>query len=147
VSEYRIGEAAARADVTTRTLRYYEELGLLPPPRRTKGGARRYSEDDVEAVARIRELKDVMGLDLDAIRRIVGTEHRLRALREEFHERADDERRRQIVREAIELNDRLRTDLRARLDRMGRILRDLDDKADRYRARLAEIDGVPAGSG
>ena len=46
MSEHRIGELAARAGVTTRTIRYYEELGLLPPARRTSGGARRYTDDD-----------------------------------------------------------------------------------------------------
>jgi MerR family transcriptional regulator, repressor of the yfmOP operon len=139
VSECRIGEAAARAGVTTRTLRYYEELGLLAPSRRTTGGARRYTDNDVEAVERIRDLQDVMGLDLDAIRRIVGTENRIRELREEYRERADDARRREIITEAIELNDELRADMRTRLDRMHRVLQDLDAKAERYRSRLTEI--------
>ncbi|MGZ4114645.1 MAG: MerR family transcriptional regulator [Actinomycetota bacterium] len=138
MTEYRIGEIAVRAGVTTRTLRYYEELGLLSPSRRTAGGARRYTDDDVEAVERIRDLQDVMGLDLDAIRRIVGTENRIRELREEYHERADDARRREILTEAIDLNDELRRDMRTRLDRMHRFLQDLDEKAERYRARLAE---------
>ncbi|MGZ4109832.1 MAG: MerR family transcriptional regulator [Actinomycetota bacterium] len=142
MTEYRIGEIAVRAGVTTRTLRYYEELGLLSPSRRTAGGARRYTDDDVEAVERIRDLQDVMGLDLDAIRRIVGTENRIRELREEYHERADDARRREILTEAIDLNDELRRDVRTRLDRMHRFLQDLDEKAERYRARLAEAEPV-----
>jgi MerR family transcriptional regulator, repressor of the yfmOP operon len=142
VSELRIGEVAARAGVTARTLRYYEELGLLTPSRRTSGGARRYTDDDVEAVARIRDLQEMMGLDLEAIRRIVGTENRIRELREEYRERADDVRRREIVTEAIVLNDQLRADMRTRLERMERFLRDLDEKADRYRARLAEVEPV-----
>jgi MerR family transcriptional regulator, repressor of the yfmOP operon len=142
VSELRIGEVAARAGVTARTLRYYEELGLLTPSRRTSGGARRYTDEDVEAVARIRDLQEMMGLDLEAIRRIVGTENRIRELREEYRERADDVRRREIVTEAIELNDQLRADMRTRLERMERFLRDLDEKADRYRARLAEVEPV-----
>jgi hypothetical protein len=41
--ELRIGEAAARVGVSSRTLRYYEELGLLTPSGRTPGGARRYT--------------------------------------------------------------------------------------------------------
>jgi DNA-binding transcriptional MerR regulator len=138
VSEHRIGEVAARAGVTTRTLRYYEELGLLTPSSRTAGGARRYSDEDVAVLSRIRELRDVMGFDLQTIRRIVQTEGRLRELREEWHERADDARRREILTEAIALNDELRSAVRTRIARIERFLGDLDEKAARYRARLEE---------
>jgi MerR family transcriptional regulator, repressor of the yfmOP operon len=138
VNEYRIGEVANRAGVTTRTLRYYEELGLLQPSGRSPGGARRYSAEDVDVLVRIRELQDVMGLDLQTIRRIVQTEGHLRDLREEYQDRADARRRREILTEAIELNDELRVAVRARLDRIGQFLDDLDQKAARYRARLSE---------
>jgi MerR family transcriptional regulator, repressor of the yfmOP operon len=138
MSEQRIGEVAARTGVTTRTLRYYEELGLIRPSGRSPGGARRYSEDDIGAVERIRELQDVMGFDLQTIGRIVRAEGRLRELREEYHDRADDARRREILTEAIELNDELRVAVRAKLQRVERFLADLDDKAARYRSRLDE---------
>ncbi len=48
----RIGEAAERAGVSCRTLRYYEELGLLVPAGHSAGGARRYTGDDVERLRR-----------------------------------------------------------------------------------------------
>src|SRR5690606_36236170 len=51
----RIGELARRAGVSTRTLRYYEEQGLLTP-RRLPNGYRSYDEDAVEQVRRIRYL-------------------------------------------------------------------------------------------
>jgi DNA-binding transcriptional MerR regulator len=66
----RIGEAAARAAVSVRTLRYYEELGLLTPSAHSPGGARRYAEEDVARLARIRELKDLLGFDLDEVRTV-----------------------------------------------------------------------------
>jgi DNA-binding transcriptional MerR regulator len=137
----RIGEAAARAGVSRRTLRYYQELGLLEPTERTPGGARRYSEDDVAVVLRIRELQEVMGFDLDAIRVIVAAEVRLQRLRAEYRSgRADRRRRRQIVLEAMQINDELREQVRSRLKRTRAFLSDLDHKADRYREVLAELD-------
>lgn len=74
---YRIGQVAERVGVTTRTIRYYEELGLVSPSGHSPGGARRYSEEDVAGVRRIRELQELMGFDLQTIRRIVLAERRL----------------------------------------------------------------------
>ena len=72
----RIGEAAERAAVSVRTLRYYEELGLLTPSDYSPGGARRYAEEDVARLARIRELKDLLGFNLDEVRTVLTAELR-----------------------------------------------------------------------
>ncbi|WP_129306486.1 MerR family transcriptional regulator [Streptomyces sp. L2] len=65
----RIGELAARAGTTTRTLRYYEARGLLPA-RRDENGYRTYDEDDVRLLDQIRTLRDV-GFDLEETRPFV----------------------------------------------------------------------------
>lgn len=64
----RIGEVAERLGTTPRTLRFYEEQGLVRPAR-TAGGARRYDETDVERFRLILRLADV-GLSLQEIREI-----------------------------------------------------------------------------
>jgi len=53
----QIGEVAERTGVTQRTLRFYEEKGLLKPPTRMEGGFRLYSEDDVHRVEQIKQLQ------------------------------------------------------------------------------------------
>ena len=65
----RIGELARRAGVTTRTVRYYEGLGLLVS-RREGGGHRQYDEDALERMAKIDWLKR-MGLTLDEIAEVI----------------------------------------------------------------------------
>ncbi|MFH8608359.1 MerR family transcriptional regulator [Streptomyces sp. NPDC018029] len=65
----RIGELAARAGTTTRTLRYYESRGLLPA-RRSGNGYRTYDEDDVRLLEQIRTLQD-FGFDLEETRPFV----------------------------------------------------------------------------
>lgn len=139
---YRIGEIAAEAGVSTRTLRYYEELGLLAPSSHSPGGARRYDAQDVERLLRIRELQTVMGFNLDQIKRIVASEARLRELKREYH-RGGTERQRELVVEAMELNDGLRREVRDKLSRTQGFLEDLDAKAVRYRTVLKEL-GEPA---
>jgi DNA-binding transcriptional MerR regulator len=142
--ELRIGEEARTVGVTTRTIRYYEELGLLRPSGHSPGGARRYREPDVARLVRIKELQDLMGLDLDAIRTILHAEDRLQDLRAEYKTGDPSAaRREQIVREALEINTQLRERVQARLARAQAFLEGLESKAERYRALLGE----PAGTG
>ncbi|UCF97040.1 MAG: MerR family transcriptional regulator [Spirochaetaceae bacterium] len=66
---YRIGELAQQAGVTARTIRYYEELGILSAPVRPQARHRRYSEKDLLHLQRIQQLKEY-GLTLGEIREI-----------------------------------------------------------------------------
>src|SRR5438105_14016767 len=95
-ARYRIGEIAEAAGVSTRTLRYYEELDLLSPSGHSPGGARRYSDADLARVLRIRELQQLVGFNLDEIRTIVAAEARLEELRTEFRTGRSPSRDRQL---------------------------------------------------
>lgn len=129
----RIGEVAERAGVSPRTVRYYEEQGLMSPSSHSPGGARRYSEDDVARLLRIRELQDVMGFDLDEIRTVVDAEDRLAQLRREFRAGQPTTREREIVSEALAINARLRRQVKDKSAALERFLAELDAKAARYR--------------
>jgi DNA-binding transcriptional MerR regulator len=135
----RIGEAAESAGVSARTLRYYEELGLLHPARYSVGGARRYNDDDVERLRRIRELQELLGFDLGEIGDILRNEDQLAELRNEVQAGVTPERHRQILSEAMEINDRVRSLVRAKQERLGTMMQELDAKARRYRARAKEL--------
>jgi len=65
----RIGELASLFGVTTRTIRYYEELGLIEASNRTEGLHRRYPADVLVRLKRIEELK-ALGLTLGQIREV-----------------------------------------------------------------------------
>ncbi|MFE0450234.1 MerR family transcriptional regulator [Streptomyces sp. NPDC058914] len=65
----RIGDAAAAAGTTPRALRFYEERGLLPPPRRTATGQREYGPGEVARVRVIRELL-ALGLTVEDLRSV-----------------------------------------------------------------------------
>ncbi|MCA9823115.1 MAG: MerR family transcriptional regulator [Dehalococcoidia bacterium] len=70
----QIGEAAEQTGLTQRTLRYYEEKGLLRPPSRMDGGFRLYSQDDIERVENIRQLKELLGFSLADIKEMIEAE-------------------------------------------------------------------------
>lgn len=72
---FTIEQAATRTGMTKRTLRYYEEVGLLPPTDRTEGNYRRYSESDLQRLERIKELRDLLGFSLTEIRELLDAEN------------------------------------------------------------------------
>ena len=136
---FRIGEAARRAGVTTRTLRYYQELGLLQPSGATPGGNRLYSDDDVERLRRILELRDVMGFDLDRIKLFLGSEDRLAEMRAEVQQGASSARRGELVGEAFDLNRRMQEEIAQKQGVLAGVLAELRAKAVRYRETAAEL--------
>lgn len=137
-ARYRIGEVAEAAGVSTRTLRYYEELGLVSPSGYSSGGARRYSDADLAQVLRIRELQGLVGFNLEEIKTIVAAENRLDELRTEFRAGRSPQREQELVAEAIEINDRLREEMQAKLSRLETFLADLDARAALYRRRTKQ---------
>jgi DNA-binding transcriptional MerR regulator len=146
--ELRIGEAAARVGVSSRTLRYYEELGLLTPSGRTPGGARRYTDDDIGRLEHIRELQELMGFNLEEILEVVRIEDRLAGLRAEWLAGRPPERRAEILAEAMRYNANLRARVEAKIARLDQFLERLDAKRQRYREVQRELDTLlPAHNG
>lgn len=83
----RIGQLARQAGVALRTLRYYEELGLIQPVRRRPGGFRYYDETALQRLERIRQLKELLGFTLEEVRRILESENAVAELRAVFQHR------------------------------------------------------------
>jgi DNA-binding transcriptional MerR regulator len=139
-ARFRIGEVAKQAGVSPRTLRYYQELGLLDPAGLSPGGSRRYSSHDVNRLRRILELRDVMGFDLERINAILHAEDRLAELRQEVHAGVSTERYKDAVAEAITINNGMREQVQAKLAVLQTFLAELEDKAARYRQVARDLD-------
>lgn len=66
----QIGEVAERSGLSLRTLRHYDEIGLLTPSTRSDGGFRLYTEDDFERLMVIRRMKP-LGYSLEDMHRVM----------------------------------------------------------------------------
>ena len=93
----RIGEIAERSGVTPRTIRYYEELGLLPRGEREQGKHRVYTEEDVERLRELTRLRDLLGLSLDELRSMLIAEDARAEVRRRFHETDSREEQRELL--------------------------------------------------
>jgi len=132
-----IGAAAARSGCSERALRYYQQLGLIVPASTTPGGMRRYSEDDLARVARIRELQTLLGLNLDEIRTVLASDDRLAAIRAEYHAASEGSARRaQLLRQALEVREELASTVDAKIAALQGFRADLGATMDRVRALL-----------
>lgn len=138
----RIGEAAVLAGVSARTLRYYQEIGLLTPAGTTVGGARRYSEADVARVGRIRHLRDLVGLDLNEVGRVLAAEDRLAAIKREWFEDLSTRRQVALLEEAVAINAEVQDIVRAKMRGLTEFLAGLEERSVHYRRKLREIDGA-----
>ncbi len=145
---WRIGELAKLTGVTTRTLRYWEELGLIHPASVGPGGERYFEDTHVARVGRIRSLQELLGFSLSEVRAVLDAEDVdvLDRVRSKLGSPGlSIEERRALLEEGIEANDALLVRLEDTLARIesfrdervasrGRLreaIRALDEEADR----------------
>lgn len=98
----RIGELAELTGTTPRTIRYYEEIGLLPgPDDREQGKHRSYSEADVERVREIIRLRDLLGLSLEELSKLLEAETARAEIRRKFRQTEDPDTQRRLLNESL----------------------------------------------
>jgi DNA-binding transcriptional MerR regulator len=130
----RIQEVAATLGLTTRTIRYYEEIGLLRPAARSGGDYRLYDEDDVERLRFIKDLRDEAGFSLAEISRMLEDEAARTRNHDRFRETSDEVERRAIIADALDRVDRQISSLQAKSERLATMI----EEAKSRRAHLVE---------
>jgi DNA-binding transcriptional MerR regulator len=136
----RIQEAAAETGLTPRSIRYYEELGLLSPAARSDGAYRLYDPDDIERLRFIRGLRDDAGFSLAEIGELLGDEQARARNRVLFRSAHSNEERRPIVIDALERVDRQVATLRRKVERLEAMVSDAEARRVHLLAHLEDIE-------
>ena len=136
----RIGEVAQLTGTTPRTIRYYEEIGLMPgAANRVQGQHRCYSQADVDRVKEIVRLRDLLGLSLEQLSKLLEAETARAELRREYHATEDPGDRARILEEALtHITSQLEL-VSARSKELRQLERELTEKRDSVIGRLAEL--------
>lgn len=126
MKKYKIDEVSKSSGLTKRTIRYYEELGLLPPPERTDGGMRLYTQEHIDRLGQIVNARDVLGFSLQEILEFVAIREELSSQSQMYRNSIDaEEKRRQLV----ELERNVATQLRLidqKLEKMTQFRKEID---------------------
>ena len=139
---YRIGEAAEAAGVTPRTIRYYEEIGLLGPAGdRLKGSHRLYSDADVERLRELVRLRDLLGVSLEELTRLADTIEIRANLRDQWATSTDDADRLRILEAAVVNVERQLELVHARQRSLAEFEAERTTKLANLRRQIAELGG------
>jgi DNA-binding transcriptional MerR regulator len=135
----RIGEVAELTGVTPRTIRYYEEIGLLGgEAERAAGKHRVYTEGEVERLGEIVRLRDLLGLSLEQLSQLLEAESARAHLRVEYHQtEAPAERLRILVQLQEHIGNQLEL-VRSRLTELTELAGELETKQKRVEQLIRE---------
>ena len=136
---YQIGEVTEITGLTHRTLRYYEELGLLGEREHAPGKHRVYTDQDLERISRIMRFKELMGHQLSEIKELIDLDQERQSLREEAAtagSKAEKARKLERIREIFvkELGF-----LRERQSRLGEVERLLTERIKDVEADIRKL--------
>jgi DNA-binding transcriptional MerR regulator len=135
----RIGELAELTGTTPRTIRYYEEIGLLGGgAERVQGKHRCYTEADVEWVREVVRLRDLLGLSLEQLSQLLEAESARAHLRREYKETEAPEERRRILERALEHIGTQLGLVRSRLEELTKLGGELEDRQKLVKQRIRE---------
>lgn len=132
----RIGELARLVGTTARTIRYYEEQGLLPRVAdRAAGKHRLYDEQDAERLKELLRMRNLLGVPLEELRELVAVDDERAVLRDELRRTRSAAERRRILRRLDALAERQL----AAVERRAEELDVLREEIEARRARIAEL--------
>src|SRR5437762_7217553 len=130
----QIGEVADRTGVTQRTLRFYEERGLLKPPTRLEGGFRLYSNEDILRVEQIKRLQNLLGLTLAEIKDMVEGEEIRSEMKATYRPDLEPAERLRRVSHLLVVTERQREIIDHKITALREMQSDFEEKIKRYKA-------------
>ena len=137
----RIQDVAAEVGLTPRSIRYYEELGLLRPAARSEGAYRLYDADDLARLTFIKGLRDDAGFSLAEVGQLLEDEEARARNRERYRETESSEERRRILEDAMERVDRQTSSLRQKVQRLETMIEDAEGRRAHLLSHLSDLDG------
>ncbi|PEF69530.1 MerR family transcriptional regulator [Bacillus cereus] len=123
---YKIDEVTKQVGLTKRTLRYYEEIGLIDPPERSEGNIRLYTDEDIARIKRIVEAKEVLGITLQEMQHFLSLKERMEQRRS-----SENPRDREVIQEIKEMLEQQVQTLDEKMEQMQRVKAELEDSLHR----------------
>ncbi len=138
----RIGDVARLAGTTPRTIRYYEEIGLLPEtPARPSGQHRLYTAAEVQRLREVMRLKHLLGVSLEELKTLLSAEQARATVRAQLRqEDVDPVRRRELLSESLGHIERQLELVEHRAVELAKLKQELTETRRRVRRLLRELE-------
>ena len=136
----RIQVVADQVGLTTRSIRYYEEIGLMKPAARSDGAYRLYDSDDVARLQFIKALRDETGFSLAEIGQLLEDESARQSIGARFRASADPRERRALLHDGIARIDRQVATLRGKIERIDEMIVSAEARRTHLEDHLAELE-------
>ncbi|AOL33348.1 MULTISPECIES: MerR family transcriptional regulator [Geobacillus] len=138
MERFKIDDVAKATGLTKRTIRYYEEIGLIKPPARSEKGTRLYTADDIEQLKNIIAAREVLGFSLQELHHFLTLKEKIETHRAEYRQAAaSSEQRRELEQMAAGLHQQIAM-LDDKMKKMTALKQELNQMAERIDAILKE---------
>ncbi|NGY86295.1 MerR family transcriptional regulator [Bacillus megaterium] len=139
MSELKIDDVAKQSGLTKRTIRYYEQIGLMPAPPRSEGGFRLYTEEHVEFLKKITNAKEVMGFSLQELQEFLALSDTLEIQKMDYRQvKGTSQQKEKLERVLHTVEERLKL-IEQKKKNILKVESDLLSLRDRAKARNCKI--------
>lgn len=136
---YKIDDVAKACGLTKRTIRYYEEIGVMPSPQRTDGGTRLYTREDIDYLKKVVRAKEVLGFSLQELHAYVATADALNEQRFDYQQTTEvKERIEKLTRMEATLDGQLQL-LEQKLQSIHAVQHELQELRERVRTGIQTL--------
>jgi len=135
---YSVEEVSARFNITPRTLHYYEEIGLIPVVSRTEGRHRCYHQAIVDRLEHIIRIKNLMGISLQEISKILQAEQDLEAIKELYYKQDSGKEKIKLKDQAAVLLQSMIGTIEEKINNLLLLQESFKKRLDRVNSKSAE---------
>ncbi len=138
---YKIDDVAKECGLTKRSIRYYEEIGLISPPERSEGGFRLYSDLHIERLKKIMNVRDVLGFSLQEVQEYMAISEAYEEFRLHYRENKEkmneDERKEKLLGAEVILAQQLKM-IDEKLKKMNDIRDEMNEMYQRVQKAIEQ---------
>ncbi|WP_374718791.1 MerR family transcriptional regulator [Parageobacillus toebii] len=135
MKRFKIDDVAKETGLTKRTIRYYEEIGLIKPPERSEKGTRLYTEEDIEQLKKVIAAREVLGFSLQELHHFLTLKETIESHRLEYRNAVNQEEKKQ---ELQNIASSLRKQIDMLEQKMKKML-ELKDELEQLEQRIQTI--------
>ncbi|HEX7056063.1 MAG TPA: MerR family transcriptional regulator [Bacilli bacterium] len=136
----KIEDVARECGLTKRAIRYYEEIGILPPPDRSKGGVRQYNESHIAHLKKILNAREVLGFSLQELQQYIAIIDALENHKRHYKQITDHAARKEKLLEIEHNLNELLELIEQKANKISAVRAELEQLRERARAAIANIE-------